>query len=110
MTDPLRARYWWHLVKQKNRTRQALREPTASLPSEQDGNVLHCTILSPFYYYNDFINRVLNDWCWEQQPHNLSQGFYVVGASLRAQLVKNPPAMQEAQVRFLGWEDPLEKG
>ena len=24
-----------------------------------------------------------------------------------AQLVKNPPAMQETQVRFLGWEDPL---
>ena len=23
--------------------------------------------------------------------------------------VKNPPAMQEAQIRFLGWEDPLEK-
>ena len=23
---------------------------------------------------------------------------------------KNPPAMQETPVRFLGWEDPLEKG
>ena len=31
-------------------------------------------------------------------------------ASLVAQLVKNPPAMQETPVRFLGWEDPLEKG
>ena len=31
-------------------------------------------------------------------------------ASLIAQLVKNPPAMQETPVRFLGWEDPLEKG
>ena len=31
------------------------------------------------------------------------------GASLVAQLVKNPPAMQETPVRFLGWEDPLEK-
>ena len=30
-------------------------------------------------------------------------------ASLVAQLVKNPPAMQETLVRFLGWEDPLEK-
>ena len=30
-------------------------------------------------------------------------------ASLLAQLVKNPPAMQETPVRFLGWEDPLEK-
>ena len=31
-------------------------------------------------------------------------------ASLIAQLVKNPPAMQETLVQFLGWEDPLEKG
>ena len=27
-----------------------------------------------------------------------------------AQLVKNPPAMPETWVQFLGWEDPLEKG
>ena len=27
-----------------------------------------------------------------------------------AELVKNPPAMQETWVRSLGWEDPLEKG
>ena len=27
-----------------------------------------------------------------------------------AQMVKNPPAMQEIQVHSLGWEDPLEKG
>ena len=26
------------------------------------------------------------------------------------QVVKNPPAMQETSVRFLGWEVPLEKG
>ena len=31
-------------------------------------------------------------------------------ASLVAQLVKNPPAMQETWVRSLGWEDTLEKG
>ena len=31
-------------------------------------------------------------------------------ASLVAQLVKNPPAMQETLVQLLGWEDPLEKG
>ena len=31
-------------------------------------------------------------------------------ASLVAQLVKNPPAMQETWVRSLGWEDPPEKG
>ena len=35
---------------------------------------------------------------------------YNQGASLIAQLVKNPPAMQETPVRFLGQEDPLKKG
>ena len=30
-------------------------------------------------------------------------------ASLVAQLVKNLPAMREAWVRSLGWDDPLEK-
>ena len=32
------------------------------------------------------------------------------GASLVAQLVKNPPGMRETWVRSLGWENPLEKG
>ena len=27
-----------------------------------------------------------------------------------AQAVKNPPAVQETWIQFLGWEDPLEKG
>ena len=31
-------------------------------------------------------------------------------ASLVAELVKNPPAMQKTWVQSLGWEDPLEKG
>ena len=33
-----------------------------------------------------------------------------VRVSQVAQLVKNPPAMQETPVQFLGQEDPLEKG
>ena len=37
----------------------------------------------------------------------LTQGIWV---SLVAQLVKNPPAMQETWVQSLGWEDPMEKG
>ena len=32
------------------------------------------------------------------------------GASLLAQAVKNSPAMWDTWVRFLGWENPLEKG
>ena len=31
-------------------------------------------------------------------------------ASLIAQLIKNPPAMQKTLVQFLGWEDPQKKG
>ena len=31
-------------------------------------------------------------------------------ATLVAQAVKNPPAIRETWVRFLSWEDPLEKG
>ena len=31
-------------------------------------------------------------------------------ASLVAQTIKNPPAMQETWVWFLAWEDPQEKG
>ena len=34
----------------------------------------------------------------------------VLRASLIAQLVKNPPVMQETLARFLGREDTLEKG
>ena len=42
---------------------------------------------------------------WDKYEGNQS-----MGASLIAQLVKNPPAIQETLVLFLGWEDPLEKG
>ena len=36
----------------------------------------------------------------------LADNMIVHGASLVTQLVKNPPAMQETSVQFLGWEDP----
>ena len=36
--------------------------------------------------------------------------YNIIGAFLVAQLVKNPPAMQETLVRLLSQEDPLEKG
>ena len=59
------------------------------------------------YYYLLIIN-----------PHNQASSITLVifscgmwdPASLIAQLVKNLPAMQETPVRFLGQEDPLEKG
>ena len=39
-------------------------------------------------------------------PLNLILG----GNSLVAQMITNPPTMQETWVPSLGWEDPLEKG
>ena len=39
-----------------------------------------------------------------------SGGLYGCRASLVAQRVKNPPAMQETWVPPLGWKDPLKKG
>ena len=44
-----------------------------------------------------------------RQESFLFQEAYI-RASLIAQLVKNPPAMQETPVQFLGQEDLLEKG
>ena len=41
---------------------------------------------------------------------NLGEPFAKDWASLVAQMVQNPPAMQETSVRSLGPEDPLEKG
>ena len=49
--------------------------------------------------------KMLRHYFANKRPSSQSYGF-----SLIAQLVKNPPAMQETPVRFLGQDDPLEKG
>ena len=41
---------------------------------------------------------------------DIAMSYSGIWASLVAQLVKNPLAMKETLVQFLGWEDPLEKG
>ena len=47
---------------------------------------------------------------WGGHMHTTDTVHKVDRASLTAQWVKNPPAMQETRVAFLGWEDPLEMG
>ena len=37
------------------------------------------------------------------------EALYLAYINKVAQLVKNLPAMQQTQVQFLGWENPLEK-
>ena len=52
-------------------------------------------------------------WLWRQidsEFSSISITYAKIGASLIAQLVKNPPAMQETLIQFLGWEVPWEKG
>ena len=39
-----------------------------------------------------------------------SPSCFFIWASLVAQMVKNPPAMQDTWVQSLGWEDTMEKG
>ena len=54
------------------------------------------------------VHRVAKSWTrLKACMHSMHSG---TGASLVAQLVKNPSAMQEALVRFLGQEVPLKKG
>ena len=52
-----------------------------------------------FHTILDFSSELLNS-----ESLDLSIAFLV------AQMVKNPPAMQETWVRSLGWEGPLEEG
>ena len=47
---------------------------------------------------------------WSNKCYQINTCLPIRWASLVAQLVKNPPAMQETPVWFLGWEDPMEKG
>ena len=47
---------------------------------------------------------------WDQRKHvYLTMNILCTRVSLVAQLVKNPPTMQETGVQSLGQEDPLEK-
>ena len=45
-----------------------------------------------------------------KNPRNFSRLTAEWLRTLVAQIVKNPPAMQETWVQSLGWEDPLKKG
>ena len=62
-----------------------------------------------------FLDRKKGGPCWgkdsgaQAEVSRLRAIYKMVGPQV-AQLVKNPPAIQETLVQSLGWEDPLEKG
>ena len=49
-------------------------------------------------------------WSGRSTREGIGYPLWYSWASLVAQVVKNPLAMQETWVRSLGWEEPLEKG
>ena len=66
-----------------------------------------------FYFTRNLVSKIQFQHHWDIVTY--STDIYgmpskYARASLVAQLVKNPPAMQETWIRSLGWEDPLEKG
>ena len=59
--------------------------------------------------------RTWHFYCWgmgsiPNQGTEILQRNWDLRASLVAQIVKKPPAMQETRVQSLGWEDPLGEG
>ena len=78
-----------------------------TLPSRRRGPVVkhRCSIKAP--PKKTVTNSVPKD---RTKTGVITSSFPPGRASLKAQLVKNPPAMQETPARFLGREDLLEKG
>ena len=76
---------------------------------EQISNLSHSTIVLYFFSSPPHPLPTKRDVHRKECSLNLCPVLQM-GASLIAQLEKNLPAMQETLIRFLGWEDLLEKG
>ena len=70
-----------------------------SMPSAKNHHILLVIINMPCFSYQ------MHTSIWDLRPSYIHKG-----ASLVAQMVKNPPTMQETWIQSLGWNDPLEKG
>ena len=55
------------------------------------------------------VTRVRPDLATKPHTHTHTHTYTHIWASLVAQLVKNPPAMQDTWVQSLGWENPLKE-
>ena len=75
---------------------------------------MYCLVLTflPLDLLVDSMSCLLKECCPENQGAGviLNGDFLWTVLPFIAQLVKNPPAMQETPVRFLGQKDLLEKG
>ena len=82
-----------------------VRSPEHHLPETRINQLIHMTL--SFIQDNMLIPRRPEA---KDERHKFHIPLRARGASLVAQLVKNPPTMRETWVQSLGWEDPLEKG
>ena len=78
-----------------------------------DGFHAHC-VLGPGWVIDEHsssmqtINKNSSISLWEYPQ--ILYSYLMLSASLAAQMVKNPPALQETWAWSLGWVDPLEEG
>ena len=81
---------------------------------EEGRNCLHKSVSNRWGRENEAIKTVRGSGFASgkgcQNSFNFLEEDRKLRASLVVHLVKNPLAMQETPVQFLGWEDPLEKG
>ena len=80
-----------------------------SIFQNKDSRIFSFSLETTLKYYGIYY-KLSNTLAWF--AHSLRKNFifyHFMGASLIAQLVMNPPVMQETLVRFLRREDPLEK-
>ena len=108
---------WASLVAQLVKNLPAMQETWAQSLGWEDplkkGKAAHSSILAwkiPWTVYTLGLQRVGRDWMTFTFTLNTWWVGSMKWASLVAQLVKDPPAMQETLVWFLGQEDPMEKG
>ena len=104
---------WWPGDSHSKESAQNVGDPNLIFgvgrsPGEENGN--------PLLQYSCLENPTDRE-AWWATVHKVAKSLTLLSdltftfwAPLIIQFVKNPPAMQESQVRFLGWEDPLEKG
>ena len=115
----LKLQYFGHLMRRIDSLEKTLMLEGLGVGGEGDNRGWDGWMALPTQWTWVWVNS--RSWWWTGRPGVLQfMGSQRVGydwatelnrrVSLVAQLVKNPPAMQETWVWSLGWEDPLEKG
>ena len=93
--------------------------PTKPMTGHKDGFVFFFLLLRSEIDLPWKINQIINKYllktnhhphCYQLQQTFIYVGNTHIGASLVAQIVKNPLAMWETWVGSMGWEDLLEEG